>query len=98
MEAEAQLSKLSSEREQLEAKEAEIKKDEERLEKLRSANAKETEELLQKQQVELRKDIDKEKKRLQSLKKLAVSVILQYIHDVDWYRSSIILVHNVRVH
>ena len=74
-EVEEQLSNLESQREQLRAKEEEIKTDEERLEKLRSANAKETEELLQKQQVELRKDIDKEKKRLQSLKK--------YV-DIDW--------------
>ena len=82
-EVEEQLSNLESQREQLRAKEEEIKNDEERLEKLRSANAKETEELLQKQQVELRKDIDKEKKRLQSLKK--------YV-DNDWYGSSKLLV------
>lgn len=68
-EVEQQASELESRRRQLQAKEAEIEADEERLEKLRSANAKETEELLQKQQVELRKNIDKEKKRLNSLKK-----------------------------
>lgn len=66
---EQQLSELEERKRQVETQAVEIKVDEERLEKLRSANAKETEQLLQKQQVELRKDIDKEKKRLNSLKK-----------------------------
>ena len=66
---EQQTSELEVRRSQLQAKEEELKIDEERLEKLRSANTKETEQLLQKQQVELRKSIDKEKKRFDSLKK-----------------------------
>lgn len=68
-EVEEQMSELESRRSQVQAREEELKADEERLEKLRSANAEETEQLLQKQQVELRKNIDKEKKRLDSIKK-----------------------------
>lgn len=68
-EVEEQMSELESRRSQLQASEEELKADEERLEKLRSANAKETEQLLQKQQIELRKSVDKEKKRLDSVKK-----------------------------
>jgi biopolymer transport protein ExbB/TolQ len=66
---EEQMSELESRRSQLQAREKELKADEERLEKLRSANAKETEQLLQKQQVELKKSVDREKKRLESIKK-----------------------------
>ncbi len=66
---EEQISELESRRSQLLAREKELKADEERLEKLRSANAKETEQLLQKQQVELKKSVDREKKRLESIKK-----------------------------
>lgn len=68
-EVEEQMSELESRRSQLQASKEELKADEERLEKLRSANAKETEQLLQKQQIELRKSVDKEKKRLDSVKK-----------------------------
>lgn len=68
-EVEQQMSELETRRSQLGAREEELKADEERLEKLRSANSKETEQLLQKQQLELRKNIDKEKKKLDSVKK-----------------------------
>lgn len=68
-EVEEQTSELESRRNKLQAKKEELKAEEESLEKLRSANAKETEQLLQKQQVELKKNVDKEKERLNSIKR-----------------------------
>ena len=68
-EVDQQLSQLESKRRELQEKETELKMEEAHLEHLRSASAKETEELLQKQQSELKAGIDKEKKTLSSLKK-----------------------------
>ena len=60
---------LESRRRHLQEEKNEVKKEEERLTRLRSANAHEREELLDKQQTELKAAIELEKKSLAKLKR-----------------------------
>lgn len=70
LEVDYERQELESRRSHLQEEKDELKKEEERLVQLRSANAHEREELLDKQQTELKAAIEQENKSLAKLKRL----------------------------
>lgn len=86
---EKQLQDIQERRRSLQDQEAELKAEEERLSQLRTANSKETEELLKRQKSELKDAIEWEKKALKSLKEYVHSCKNNYIMYVVCFRSRI---------